>query len=125
MTPRALLAAAWTLVILLLCWTPSFVLHNVESGSKPFFVPNLDKVVHLGIFAVFAFLWMRVGTAPRRAWKVLFFGVALAAISELGQELPIIHRDAGFADGLADSAGVAVGIAASALAARRVSRPVA
>jgi VanZ family protein len=115
MPPRSRLAWAWTVVILALCWIPRAYLGSVEHSPKPFFVPNFDKVVHLGIFAVFAFLWMRVGSSSRRGWWVLLAGVALAVVSELGQDLPIVNRDANLADGLADTLGVIVGLMAFGL----------
>src|SRR5882724_8760727 len=52
MSLRARLAWLWTLVILVLCWIPRSILSIHEKGPKPFFVPNFDKLVHLGIFAV-------------------------------------------------------------------------
>jgi VanZ family protein len=110
MPPRSRLAWAWMAFILFLCWIPRFYLGPEEGSGKPFFVPNFDKLVHLGIFAVFGFLWMRVGSSSRRGWWVFLAGVALAIITELGQELEIVHRDASVADGLADSVGVVVGL---------------
>src|SRR5436305_15349121 len=106
MTLRSLLAASWTVVILALCWFPRFLMPVKETGPRPFFVPNFDKLVHLGIFAVFAVLWMRVGPPIGKSGRVLLAGLALAAISELGQELPIVSRDANVMDALADAVGV-------------------
>ncbi len=110
MPPRARLAWFWTLVILFLCWIPRGLLGNRESTVKPIFIPNLDKLIHLGIFAVFAFLWMRVGSSSRRMWWTLGAGVALAVVTELGQEVPIVNRDCSLGDGLADSLGVVIGL---------------
>jgi VanZ like family len=109
------LAWFWTLVILVLCWIPRMYLTGEEKLAKPFFVPNFDKLVHMGIFAVFAVLWMRVGSSSRRAWWVVAAGVALAVITEIGQVLPIVNRDCNVADGLADSVGVMVGLGAYGL----------
>jgi hypothetical protein len=116
MPPRARLAWSWTLVILVLCWIPRFVIGASERIPKPFFVPNLDKMIHMGIFAVFAFLWMRVGSSGRRAWWVFAAGVALAVITELGQMVPIVNRDCSIGDGVADSLGVIAGLVAYGLA---------
>ena len=112
---RARLAWSWTLVILFLCWIPRMFLGGSEGGHKPLFVPNFDKFVHMSIFAMYAFLWMRVGTSGRRAWWILASGVALAVITELGQLVPIVNRDCNLADGLADSLGVVTGLAAYGL----------
>jgi VanZ family protein len=116
MPPRSRPAWAWTVVILALCWIPRIYLGAIEHSPKPLFVPNFDKLVHLGIFAVFAVLWMRVGSSSRRGWWVLLAGVALAVVSELGQDLPIVNRDANLADGLADTVGVILGLLAFGLA---------
>ena len=110
MSLRSWLAWFWTCVILFLCWLPRMYLVDEQRTSKPFFVPNFDKLVHLGIFAIFAVLWMRASSSGRRAFWVLASGVALALITELGQELPIVNRDSSLADGLADSVGVLVGL---------------
>jgi len=114
MTPRALLATAWTIAILLACWLPDFVLREAKV-AKPLIVLNLDKFVHFGIFAVFAWLWMRAATIERRGWIVLVAGITLAVVSELGQQLPFVNRDAGLDDGIADVGGVVAGIAAYSL----------
>ena len=56
---RLLSAVLWTIVILILCWTPEIYLPVEEvPGSLGKIIP-LDKVVHAGIFAVFAILWLR------------------------------------------------------------------
>lgn len=121
MTIRRLLAWSWTLVILVLCWLPRSMMPVKEAGARPFLFPNFDKVVHLGIFAVFAFLWMNVGP---RAGRALFAGLALAILSEVVQELPIVHRDATFMDGVADMAGVVAGILVfEGLSRRRAGMP--
>ena len=121
MTPRALLASCWTLVILALCWLPRSMMPANEGAARPFFIPHFDKLIHAGIFAIFGLLWMRVGDSPRRGRWVLGAGIALAALSELGQELPIVNRDAGLADGLADGLGVVAGILGYEVARRRLA----
>ncbi len=108
----SLLAWLWTLLIFVLCWLPRMYIPGQENLPKPLLVINLDKLVHMGIFAGFSFLWMRVGTSRFQAIRVLLVGVALAAITEIGQESRFVNRDASVADGLADVAGVAVGIGA-------------
>jgi hypothetical protein len=118
MSPRALLAWSWTLVILVLCWLPRRYFPEGERLPRTIFVPNFDKIVHMGIFVVFAFLWMRVDRAADQTRRVLVAGLALAFISELGQELPIVRRDANVFDWIADSLGVVVGIYAFKLACR-------
>jgi VanZ family protein len=110
MPPKALLAWFWTLVILFLCWIPRFYLGNGENHPKPIFIPNFDKLVHMGIFAIFAVLWMRVGSSSRRGRWVFGAGLALAVITELGQLTPIVNRDCNVPDGLADTFGLVIGL---------------
>ena len=122
MPPRSRLAWCWTVVILALCWFPREYMGINERSPRPFFVPNFDKLVHLGIFAVFATLWMRVGSSGRRAWWIFLAGVALAIISEVGQQSSLVNRDANVADGLADTAGVIVGLIAFGAYRRHLER---
>ncbi len=110
MSIRASLAWAWTALILGLCWFPRSMMQRSETGPDPFPIPHLDKLVHFALFLGFAWLWARVG--GDRPLRVLLAGVALAAISELGQMAPIVNRDAGLADGLADVAGAVAGLGA-------------
>ena len=124
MKPRVLLAWTWTFVIFVLCWVPRLYLPGEERLPKPFFVPNFDKLVHMGIFAVFAVFWLRVGQSNRR-WRWVFLGgLALATITELGQMNRFVNRDGNFADGFADMMGVVVGLVAYFLALRMLARPV-
>jgi hypothetical protein len=104
------MAVGWTLIILALCWMPGGWVQGIE-GDKPWFqLPNFDKVVHWGIFVVFAILWLRAITSKRRYTWVALGGAALTAISELVQELPAIGRDATVGDAVGDMIGVAVGL---------------
>ena len=112
MPSKPQLAWSWTVVIMGLCWIPRFYLGKLEGGDKSMFVPNFDKLVHLGMFAVFAFLWMRVGTPGWRPYRIAAAGFGLATLTELGQELPIVSRDGNVFDGLADSLGVLLGLLA-------------
>jgi VanZ family protein len=100
----------WALVIMALCWLPHGVVRKVENGSSWFEIANLDKAVHAGIFAVFGVLCLRALAGPKRAIQVVLLGLALAALTELVQELPLIGRDAGFDDVFADLVGVIAGV---------------
>jgi hypothetical protein len=108
---RVTAAVLWTLIILTLCWLPQYVVQEVEKDSSWFQVPNLDKLVHWGIFFLFAILWLRVGTTPWRFLWVALGGVVLAVVSELVQSLPIIRRDASIGDGVTDCIGLLLGLA--------------
>jgi len=105
-------AVLWTLVILTMCWLPGELVREVEGESSVFRIPHLDKLIHWGIFAGFAVLWLRVGESRRRyAWVVLA-GVGVAALTEVVQALvPAIHRDGEIGDFLIDGLGVITGIA--------------
>ena len=107
------LAWIWTMVVLVICWTPKSVLPVSEDVPRAYLLPHPDKWVHAGIFAVFAFLWMRAWKAPGRIWKILVVGLALALITELGQATWLVQRDADIFDALADAVGVVLGIASA------------
>jgi hypothetical protein len=108
---RLVTAILWTLVILGLCWLPAPWLRKVEGGSSWFKIPNLDKPIHWGIFFVFAVLWLRVGESQRRYAWVALAGLALSAITELIQNLPIVGRDGNLADFATDIIAVIMGLA--------------
>jgi uncharacterized membrane protein YccC len=101
----------WTLVIMALCWASPRWVHKVVRSSSWFALPDLDKVVHWGIFCVFTVLWMRTSQSNRRYWLVALGGIALAAITELVQNLPIVNRDGNMADAITDVIGVLIGLA--------------
>jgi VanZ family protein len=106
----ALLATAWTVIILVICLTPRLLPPNT-SGEVPIYVRlHFDKFIHIFLFYVYGFLWMRVGRSPYRAAWVLAGGVALAILTEWLQALPQIGRSTDLLDGLADALGVVIGI---------------
>ncbi len=107
---RLAAAIVWTLTIMALCWLSPRWVQKVEKSSSFFELPGLDKVVHWGIFCVFAVLWLRASKSSRR-WYVALGGLALAAITELVQNLPIINRDGNVADTITDLIGVLIGLA--------------
>jgi VanZ like family len=109
---RIAMAALWTLVILFLCWMPGKWVKEVEGGSPWFQIPDLDKVIHWGIFVLFTILWLRTGTSRWRYAWVALAGLALAAITELVQSsIPAIGRDGEIGDAITDLIGVAIGLA--------------
>lgn len=107
----AKLAIVWCVLILAACWTPRNVLPVHEpAGPTPI---GYDKIVHFGIFAVLGFL---VTGAARRGRALAIAAatcILVVVVSELGQTLPIVGRDANVLDGVADLLGVAVGIGAA------------
>ncbi len=107
---RIAMAVLWTLVICFLCWMPGRWVQEVGKGSPWFQVPDLDKVVHWGIFVLFTVLWLRTGTSRwRHAWVALG-GLAMACGTEFVQNLPAIGRDAEVGDAITDLIGVAIGL---------------
>lgn len=108
---RVALALLWTIVILVLLWMPGPWVQEVEEEAPWFQIPDLDKVVHWGIFVVFTVLWLRTGTSKARYAWVALGGLALAVISELVQGLPAIGRDATVGDTITDVIGIAIGLA--------------
>jgi VanZ family protein len=116
------LAIAWTVLILVLCWTPPTRLPMSEHAPSFFRLAGLDKIIHGGIFAVFALLWRRA-TSPASAPIIAVSGLALAVITELGQATSLVGRDASLGDGIADVAGVAIGLIVAAWFAGRSNVP--
>lgn len=107
---RIILAALWTAVILVLCWTPSQYVQEAEENAPWFAFPNLDKIVHWGMFVVFAILWLRASRSRTRYPAVALAGLGLAILTEVGQLLPQIGRDASLADGITDMIGLTLGL---------------
>ena len=112
---RLVMAVLWTLAILMMCWLPRDLLQSVEGKSSFFEIPNLDKIVHWGIFAIFSILWLRLGESRWRYGWVAFAGFALGAITEIVQTLPVIGRDGDVTDFLTDVCGVVIGLAVARL----------
>jgi hypothetical protein len=107
------LAIAWTVLILVLCWTPPRHLPMSEGGPSLFHLVGGDKIIHGGVFAVFALLWRRA-TSPASAPIIAVSGLALAVITELGQATSLVGRDGDLWDGIADTVGVGVGLIVAA-----------
>ena len=103
---RRLADWAWLVAMLVACLLPKHLLplHEHGAGASP--TPHLDKVVHFLMFLGFGLLWG--GARPVTA---LVLGLIVAVATELAQGLPLVHRDPDLFDGLADVAGVLVGVA--------------
>jgi VanZ family protein len=109
----------WTVLLWVLLCLPGSMLPN-ETGFK---IPNLDKIVHMGLFGGFVFLWSlflskRTGSVRRLLWGFFicyvianFSGVA----SELIQRCCIPGRDYDLADIIADMTGAGLAYALSNL----------
>ena len=108
---RFAMAAFWTVVIMALCWMPGRLIQEIEQNSSWFEIPDLDKVIHWGIFVVFTVLWLRTSTSRWRYLWVGFAGLTFAAITELVQLIPAVGRDGEVGDAITDLIGVAIGLA--------------
>jgi hypothetical protein len=108
-------AIFWTVVIMALCWLPGSIVQEFEGGSSWFTIPDLDKLVHAGIFIVFSILWARAFSSRGRFAWIALGGLGLAIVTELAQKLPVVGRDGNIADTLTDAAGVLAGIVAAPL----------
>lgn len=104
---RVLLTVAtlWTLGLLAACLVPGERIPEVD-------IDSFDKLVHVGLFAGFGFLWLRV--APGRRVTVALYGLALAILIELLQHGLPIHRSGDALDVVADAVGLALALAADA-----------
>jgi VanZ family protein len=107
-------AILWTVLILVLCWMPRRSMPFEESVPSLFHRVQIDKLVHCGMFAAFAFLWRR-GTGSSSAALIGVSGVALAIITEVGQGTALVGRDADTWDAMADCLGVAIGLVAASV----------
>jgi VanZ family protein len=107
---RLLSAVLWTVIILILCWTPQ-IYFPVDEGLDSWKIRlQLDKVVHVGIFAVFSVLWLRALPAGKKTFLLVgVAGLALAALTEVVQNVPIIQREGEVEDAAADFVGVLLG----------------
>ena len=105
MTARRLLTqgpfAAVVLVSLVVLFTPG--------PETPSVHPGVDKLIHMGMFAVLALTGLRAGVPPARLACGL---VAYAAVSEVLQAVLPIGRDGEVLDALADSLGVGLALVA-------------
>lgn len=113
---RAIAALVWTALIFAACWFPRQSLPFAERVGRSYPMLRPDKMVHGLLFAGFGWLWMRAlpGSARTRA-IIVAAGLAMAPITEVGQWMPWVGRDAGWGDGLADVVGLLVGCSAAVL----------
>ena len=98
------LAIAWTVLIVAACTVPGNQVPEVELR-----LVSPDKLVHVGMFLLFGWLWVRA--APSRAGAVVAGGVALAVGIEVWQAALPINRFGDPYDVVADLVGLAIGVA--------------
>lgn len=112
MTGRTALARYLPLAVMV---PVSLVMLFSPGSAVPSGPPNSDKLVHALIFAALALATAAARIPWRRAAAAL---VAYAAVSEVLQQVLPIHRSGDVRDVLADTAGIAVGLAAGRLITR-------
>ncbi len=106
----------WTLIVATLCFLPGSMIPK-ETG---FTIPQFDKLVHMGMFGGFVFLWNlwlsnRIAELPkllRYFFLIYLLGCAYGIGSEFVQKYWIPGRDYDNADIIADlvGAGLAYGL---------------
>ncbi|ADV62480.1 hypothetical protein Isop_1900 [Isosphaera pallida ATCC 43644] len=109
-------AVAWTLVIMAVCWWPENRLPKPSQGRAWWILslPHHDKLIHAGMFLGFGLAWsmaLRRNDAAARL-GILGGALALAALTEAAQ--PVFERDADWLDGLCDLLGAGLGVWAAA-----------
>ena len=110
----------WTLLIGILLSLPGSMIPD----EGKFRIPNFDKIVHIGLFGCFVFLWcLRVSTRgfSQKKRLTLFFGIfILAAAYGIGMEYVqkyfIPNRDFELGDIIADLIGASLAYGVSNLA---------
>ena len=108
------IALAWTILILVSCFTPAKDLPDVD-------VPFVDKWAHLVFFGLFSLLWWCgfPGGANRRGLWIVLTGSALGGLIELFQGwLVFLGRSMELLDWVADTLGSLLGAAFYMLLAR-------
>lgn len=90
--------------------------------------PNTDKVLHVVVFGAWTFLFALAGylrpiRRPAVLLAIALLAAAWAGLDELLQSIPAIHREANIRDYMADLLGVALGLAAAAIAAPLIVEP--
>lgn len=94
-------ALLWTAVLVVALSIPGDDLPELTSLA-------LDKPVHVVLFAVLGFLWLRV--YPRAALRLLIAGLVFAVLTEVYQHVVPIDRVFSLYDALADGVGFALGL---------------
>lgn len=109
-SPRVqLLTLAWTLFIVLASIAPSSDLPKVQ-------IPDLDKLVHIVIYAILAFLWMkslRIRGEKKHVISLLASVILFGISIEWVQETLIEGRSGDRYDAIANAIGAGLGIVIS------------
>ena len=104
-------AIIWTILIFVLLIIPT----NGLEGKDVNEIPNVDKFVHVILFAVFSFLWLSFvdSTNPINDKFILLAILILGSLYGLGMEFVqkyFTERSFSLLDALADTIGSAIGL---------------
>ena len=102
------LAISWLILMCIL-----FVLPGSALPEQNWFADiQLDKWVHIGLFAVLLFLWasaFELGL-PRNAWLVIIIAIGYGMLVEFVQKTWIPNRSFDMYDVVADAIGSVIGV---------------
>jgi VanZ family protein len=106
------IAVTWTIIIFILLALPGSVLPH----EKAFTIPQFDKLVHIGLFGGFTFLWClyysKQNLAQKKLLRIFFKIFLIAAVYGAGMEFVqkyfIPMRDFEIGDILADVIGASL-----------------
>ena len=94
----------WAIFILIICGIPGDKIPELKGGLDLV----VDKVIHVCVFGLLSFLWIRRTTIS--AQSVLLYCALYGAIIEVLQVYVFIHRTGEVLDWFADSIGATLGI---------------
>ena len=100
------ITAFWIIIIFYLSFIPGNDLPKVNN------IPNLDKIVHFSLYAVFTFLCLlTLSSSKKRIDKKIILGIifAIGVFVEIMQGLLPIERSFSFFDMLANTSGILTG----------------
>lgn len=107
-------AVIWTFVILFIVFIPGNKIPNYGNWMDVF---QIDKVVHIFLFAPFSFSWLlkyhfSENINFRTTFLIVFSGLLLAISTEIIQYYFIKGRNGNIADAIADVIGIFIGLIA-------------
>lgn len=104
------LTIIWTIIIVYVCSLPSSDIPK----TKLFIIPHFDKIFHFGVYfvlAIFMLLEIRNNKPnARKYWIVGIFTFILGFLIELEQHYIISGRSGNYADLIADTLGLILGM---------------
>ncbi|MBC7485855.1 MAG: VanZ family protein [Cytophagaceae bacterium] len=97
-------------VILTLCWLPA----STVQEPQWFHIPNADKIIHFGLFFVWAFclrhdLLKQIHRTPQLILAILLLGLFTALLTE-GLQPIVSNRMRDWIDGIADMTGIVTAV---------------